>query len=593
MAVEKAPNVPCFVTYCATLIPTVFDNSLSYYEALCALAKWMQDNLVNVVNNNAAVTEQYIKLTEELQSYVENYFENLDVQDEIDHKLDEMAAAGTLQEIIASYLEANVAWTFDTVADMKLATNLVDGSYAMTLGFHAIGDGGGALYKITDTGTANEMDVIAVDALYATLVPTEANPLQFGAYGDGTQDDTLEIQAAADYALSHSLSFHMPPKSFLCDTVTIENLRTVNIEGQIKLSANTQTLNVYGDTLGVRPNIYINQVTVGDIVMKGLNSATVQIEDAERLRLIADNTAGHDFIGYTTFNLGFIRYLVIEDDGSGTKWINENLFIGGRYLGVTIGGGTSTYPHENNLFLEPMCEHTTWNFNYCSGNRVVKARLEGTVTVNFAADAVANTIEQDYGGTLQGYYNPSHLIPSNITVNDLSGGQNYVITNKNLLVDKKIITVNKFNNPNSVTVSGEYLQPGRSATLWDSEIIELPDKVFALWFEMDNPHLDIRISCYDENKQLTSSLPSTSLLKNSPTLAGLDGHTYGNGSYSRYMYWAIIAPNNPTIKYIKLTLATPDSAGADTARFRNVNVTLTAYDELSPYVVEGLSTNAS
>lgn len=197
MAIEKSPNVPPFISYCATLIPTVFDNSLSYYEALCALSKWLQDNLVTVVNNNAEVTEEYIKMTIDLKAYVDNYFENLDVQDEINNKLDEMVEGGQLQEIISEYLNSNALWCFDTVADMKLATNLRAGSYARTLGFYAVGDGGGALYKISDTGTANEMDVIAVDSLYANIViPTVLIPEMLGAHADGTTDDYLHFVRA-------------------------------------------------------------------------------------------------------------------------------------------------------------------------------------------------------------------------------------------------------------------------------------------------------------------------------------------------------------------------------------------------------------
>lgn len=101
-----------------------------------------------------------------------------------------------VQAMVNEYIQNNVAFVFDTVADMKAATNLVNGSYARTLGFHALNDGGGALYKITNTGIANEMDVIAVDTLFANLVTNkELNVKQFGAYGDGTHDDTLVLQA--------------------------------------------------------------------------------------------------------------------------------------------------------------------------------------------------------------------------------------------------------------------------------------------------------------------------------------------------------------------------------------------------------------
>ena len=140
----------------------------------------------------------YIDKFNALHDYVEDYFENLDVQEEINNKLDDMLEQGTLQEIITTYIQSNVSWLFDTVADMKLATNLINGSYARTLGFHAVGDGGGANYTITDTGTANEMDCIAIGStLYANLVKSgDMTPEMFGAYGDDTHDDTASVKRA-------------------------------------------------------------------------------------------------------------------------------------------------------------------------------------------------------------------------------------------------------------------------------------------------------------------------------------------------------------------------------------------------------------
>lgn len=199
--VHAAP-VPPFVTFVASAVPMVFDNSMSYYEALCALWKWLQDDVINVINNNATVTEEYIRLTEELKEFVENYFANLDVQEEINNKLDQMAEDGTLADIITAYLNQIALFTYDTVADMKSATNLIDGSYAKTLGYYAIGDGGSAVYYISDSGTADEHSVIAIGStLYANLVPTGTlYPEMFGAYGDDSHDDYAAIQACFDYA---------------------------------------------------------------------------------------------------------------------------------------------------------------------------------------------------------------------------------------------------------------------------------------------------------------------------------------------------------------------------------------------------------
>lgn len=167
--------------------------------------------------DTADTVNTYIQKFVELYNYVHDYFDNLDVQEEINNKLDDMVEAGTLQEIITEYIQSNVAWTFDTVAEMKLAINLVDGSYVRTLGFYSLGDGGGALYKISDSGTANEMDVIAVDNLYATLVDEGCiKPDQVGAYGDGTHDDSTAIQRAFD--LGKVVEFNN--KTYLCFALT-------------------------------------------------------------------------------------------------------------------------------------------------------------------------------------------------------------------------------------------------------------------------------------------------------------------------------------------------------------------------------------
>ena len=595
-----APNVPPFVTFVTSTVPMVFDNSMSYYEALCALWKWLQDDVINVINNNAKVTDDYIKLTNEfiekfneLKTYVDTYFDNLDVQEEINNKLDEMADDGTLQTIITQYIQANVAWVFDSVADMKLSENLAAGSYAQTLGFYAADDGGGGIYMISDSGTANEMNVIAVGDLYATLVTNEANPLQFGAYGDDTHDDTAALQACANYAETKSLTFHVPNKTFLTDTITVNNVKFVNIEGTIHLSSNLQSLNVYENVNGDTPSIFINKVTIGSIIMKGLNNASVEIQNAVKLRLVADNTAGHNFIGYTNFKLGFIRTLELEDDNSGTKWINENYFEGGRFLEVTIGAGSSGYPHQNNIFMEPMCEHTTWNFVKAYGNRVVKARLEGTIVVNFSADAMGNTIERDFGDTLQAYYYPkfeSIEIASNITVNDLSNGQNYILGNPKLN-EKKVISINMLNNPQNVALNGFNLKPGKNVNVFTSKKIPLPDKQFCIFVKSDQLGYLFRLRCYDATGTQVSAI-NTPLIKNSPVIAKTTTWTYGNAVTTRDNYWAIIVPDNPDIKMVDITLATPNTNEAADYEFAYFDVYVTSYANIPSVVYEGLGTQA-
>lgn len=85
--------LPPFQAWLASNIPAVYDNTMTYYEELCALLKYLEDQVVPALNENAeAITI--------LSNFVEHYFDNLDVQEEINNKLDAMVEDGTMNEII-------------------------------------------------------------------------------------------------------------------------------------------------------------------------------------------------------------------------------------------------------------------------------------------------------------------------------------------------------------------------------------------------------------------------------------------------------------------------------------------------------------
>lgn len=574
-----------------------YKNVLLYYEADQTSWLYSSDGIPQKLVNGLTNYEDAINLPQinGVTLTGDKSLDDLGITDAIDDAVaEERAEREAVDEAMQDEL-SSLAVVFDTVADMKASTSLVDGSYARTAGFHSVGDGGGALYHISNSGIANEMDVIAVDSLYATLIAVEANPLQFGAYGDNTHDDTSVLQACADYAKTTGLTFHVPNKTFLTGTVTIDEVKIVNIEGTINLSANTESLNVYENVNGATPSIYINKVTVGSIVMKGLNSASVEIKNANKLRLVADNTTNHNFIGYTNFKLGFIRTLELEDDASGSKWINENYFEGGRFQNVTIGAGSSAYAHHANVFNKPMCEACTWNFVKAYGNRVIKARLEGSCAINFSADSYANTVEQDYASVIQAYYYPKFeriAVDTNISVTDLSNGQNYVIGNPEL-IENKIISLNVINNPNSAATEGDKLKPGKNALIYRSELLPLPNKQFCIYIKASDSGFGFRIRCYDENKTLVASSPSPSLIKNSPVIGLLTVNTYGNGTYTRDNYWGIIVPNNPSVKYIDISVTTPNTNEAADYTFDYIDLYVTSYCELPSIVYQALSKQAS
>lgn len=158
------------------------------------------NKIIKNVNLTGEQVENLTNAFNELKNYVDNYFENLDVQDEINNKLDEMTEEGTLQEIITAYLQIAGILAFDTVADMKASTNLINGSFVETYGFYAKGDLGSAKYKIrtiTNNDVVDESTIIALNDndLIAELIETPAmNIKQFGGKHDEETNEASLLQ---------------------------------------------------------------------------------------------------------------------------------------------------------------------------------------------------------------------------------------------------------------------------------------------------------------------------------------------------------------------------------------------------------------
>ena len=150
-----------FRRFCMTIgeLPTSYMESMSYYELLEWLCKYLEETVIPAVNNNSAA------LTE-LQEYVKNYFDSLDIQSEIDTKLDEMAESGQLTDIIAQYLQLAGVLAYDTIEDMSEAENIANGSICYVLGQTTYNDGKGGFYKIRTITVSDVVDgynIVALD----------------------------------------------------------------------------------------------------------------------------------------------------------------------------------------------------------------------------------------------------------------------------------------------------------------------------------------------------------------------------------------------------------------------------------------------
>ncbi len=228
-----------FKWFCLTNFPFIeYDfDALTNYELMCKIVQYLNDVIVKT-NEIGEQTENLTNAFIELKNYVDNYFENLDVQEEINNKLDEMAESGQLQEIIEQFLQTNTPLIFENVDAMKDATNLIDGTYAQTLGYYEINDGGSSLYVITDDDTLSVDDAFVIEldnGLKAKLIHTDYVEVEkLGFKSDNTFDcgSHFEYIMAHNNTINHTINLLFGNKTYYFSETLIYSNLYFNIYGK-------------------------------------------------------------------------------------------------------------------------------------------------------------------------------------------------------------------------------------------------------------------------------------------------------------------------------------------------------------------------
>lgn len=329
-----------FTRFCCTIgnLPSSYLVSLTYEEQLLWLCDYLKNTVIPTINNNASAVE-------ELQNFVNNFFKNLNVQDEINNKLDEMVESGEFQNIINQFLRLNSLLCFNNVEDMKNSINLINGSFAMTLGYYKENDGGKSIYKIRNRQVNDIIDNASIielkNNLIAQLITDKVNIKQFGAYGDGVTDDSEHIQNAINFCTTHNYNLYIDNNSYLINNTIEINTNNFNFhcDGELIINTDITLFNIIGQFHTIYINKLVSANNIGNALLFSGNNwysdITVnEINGFNKGLYLYTTDLSKKGIQYSNFNFNYINceydiYLDCEN-----SWINQNIFNGGQLSGI-------------------------------------------------------------------------------------------------------------------------------------------------------------------------------------------------------------------------------------------------------------------
>lgn len=393
-------------------------DALTDYELLSLVVKFLNDVIANQNKQNDSITrmyqsflalQDYVNNTKDkledafnnLDDYVRNYFDNLDVQEEINNKLDQMLEDGVLEQIIEQFIQSTALWCFDTVDDMKLATNFINGSIVKTLGYYNINDGGGAEYIISDTESELVHQEELNSGLYANLIEKEEmNSKQYGINNNSDISDFLNYIASSNvkklkvnngnYSISSTVNFNKSIDIDFDNSTITSNCASNTLIFQSTLKATTSLYSNYTVRDQYFTVINTENMNIGDLIvignqevfstkrnyyLKGITSTIKEIKDSNVF--ISDKLPYNLLSTNSTVKV----YENVNVNIKNLKLIGENtLTTSTQQFGITLlhcnNSSLENVYIDNFLYNGYILESDFININNLSTNRSVVSGIE-------------------------------------------------------------------------------------------------------------------------------------------------------------------------------------------------------------------------
>lgn len=324
----------------------------------------------------SAKTDDFETTLNNALEYINNYFKNLDVQEEINNKLEEMKKNGELADIIAAFLKAPNYYL--SVQSMVADTAITNNSVAITAAYNTAGNDGSCLYWI-HTPKSYAFEIALSNNLYAYPCPMGIPTVrEFGATANN------DIETPLKNLIKYSTTTNNP-----CDIsgqYRLENPQYINKKYLANYNLTSDAGVVYTKNIDINTNGYDYIQSDSSITSNIQGGCCVNINYTGKNIQYVTLSAEHQVILY---NKDFKVEAVITGPD-----------ILGHGNDITFNGYTSTY------YVAPMTDNgTICTSKSYQGPWTKKTLPEITEPVSNVAYDPVNRCLYVYGGGLY-IYNP-------------------------------------------------------------------------------------------------------------------------------------------------------------------------------------------
>ena len=501
------------------VFPTAFTDAMTYYECLAYLVKYLEDTVIPAVNENAEALEELQTLYIQLKSYVDNYFANLDVQEEIDNKLDEMATTGQLQYLINHYFSEVTARIDEQDAAIEAQnTTISDAIEDQNSTINALGARMDTFTHLTDGSTSGDAELADIRVGY--------NGATYASAGTAvrtqiTDNYNSQNQLFGEYA-------RLTPKFNLINSDTpTEAGFYVNATGAVVSLADITAYEV--------------PVEGGKTLLTSAGSSLlIFLSEYEDMSNWSGGEQLHNFISSVTTTTDSPVATIPDGAKFMITSFADNAAIKSIYYGTAKSAKKDSITGKG---LE-VSDFNSLDYFY---RNFVKKEIGNNIFNKDTANKAQNCwVRYQDGklGYLDNYY--AVVVPLDTTQTKLSCNS---VGSENIAFFSEIVDLNEYNHP---LASGTYYQlDSYISGVVGNQNVTIPDGAKCAIFSVATSRLDTFMANYGESA-MTYEPYVEGISKNNVIGLTLDGNTYvvdshGNGDYTTISDAVLGVPNYSVI----------------------------------------------